>query len=325
MWDGLPHVFTTSYLTTQPTIDFLASVGNYGYEGPLLVSPGRSVGLRMIPTERDLRFAWEEMPQQLLDEQQQKMRDSARTALIGWAKSAREGADYTDNLPLQCLHPVGHFYEIPNLILNGTLGKLLQERPQLKTLLLHNIDTLGANVDPTILGLHRDAGHGLTFEVITRRLEDRGGGLARVDGHSRLVEGLAMPNDEAEFGISYYNSMTTWIDLDQFLQLAGLTREDILAHDEGKLAGALRSLADRLPTYLTIKDVKKRWGHGQEDVFPVTQFEKLWGDLTTLPEANCGFFVVPRLRGQQLKDPAQLDGWLTDGSADHVRGLCDWG
>ena len=321
----LPHVFTTSYLTTQPTNDFLASVGNYGYEGPLLVSPGRSVGLRMIPTERDLRFAWEEMPQQLLDEQQQKMRDSARSALIGWAKSAREGADYTDNLPLQCLHPVGHFYEIPNLILNGTLRNLLQERPQLKTLLLHNIDTLGANVDSTILGLHRDAGHGLTFEMITRRLEDRGGGLARVDGHPRLVEGLAMPNDEAEFEISYYNSMTTWIDLDQFLQLAGLTREDLLAHDEGKLAGALRSLADRLPTYLTIKDVKKRWGHGQEDVFPVTQFEKLWGDLTILPEANCGFFVVPRLRGQQLKDPAQLDGWLTDGSAAYVRGLCDWG
>ena len=39
----------------------------------------------MIPTERDLRFAWEEMPQQVLDEQQQKMRDSAALALIGWA------------------------------------------------------------------------------------------------------------------------------------------------------------------------------------------------------------------------------------------------
>jgi hypothetical protein len=34
--------------------------------------------------------------------------------------------------------------------------------------------------------------------------------------------------------------------------------------------------------------------------------------------------VVPRLRGQQLKDPAQLDGWLRDGSADYVNGLCTW-
>ena len=38
-----------------------------------------------------------------------------------------------------------------------------------------------------------------------------------------------------------------------------------------------------MPTYVTLKDVKKRWGHGQEDVFPVCQFEKLWGDMTALP------------------------------------------
>jgi hypothetical protein len=106
--------------------------------------------------------------------------------------------------------------------------------------------------------------------------------------------------------------------------MVGLTRDDILAEDRRKIGGALRALANRLPTYMTLKDVKKRWGHGQEDVFPVMQFEKLWGDLTTVPEANCGFFVVPRLRGQQLKDPAQLDAWLRDGSAEYVRELCEW-
>ena len=133
-----------------------------------------------------------------------------------------------------------------------------------------------------------------------------------------------MPDEQSEFAPSYYTSMTTWIDLDRFLGLCGLTREQILANETEAIATALRSLAERLPTYITLKDVKKRWGHGQEDVFPVTQFEKLWGDLTLLPEAGAGFFVVPRLRGQQLKDPAQLDGWLRDGSADHVRALCEW-
>lgn len=319
----LPHIFTTSYLTTEPTRDFLKSVSNYHYEGSLLLSPGRSVGMRMIPTERDLRFAWEEMPQQLLDDQQQKVRDSSRASLIEWARQSGETNDYRDNLPAQCLHPTGHFYELPNLLLNGTLKQLLQERPQLRTLMLHNVDTLGADVDPAILGLHRQAGHGLTFEVIPRRLADRGGGLARVDGAPRLVEGLALPNDEVEFSLSYYNSMTTWIDLDQFLGVIGVTRQDILDDDRKKLARAVRALAQRLPTYLTIKEVKKRWGHGQEAVFPVTQFEKLWGDLTLLPEANCGFFVVNRQRGQQLKDPAQLDAWLT-GSAQYVRDLCEW-
>ncbi|MGC6564938.1 MAG: UTP--glucose-1-phosphate uridylyltransferase [Akkermansiaceae bacterium] len=321
---SIPHLFTTSYLTHGPTSDFLDTVDRYQYPGPLHLSPGRSVGLRMIPTERDLRFAWEEMPQQVLDAQQQKMRDSLRTALIGWARNAGEASDYTDNLPLQCLHPVGHFFELPNLLLNGTLASLLKERPQLKTLMLHNIDTLGADVDPALLGHHLQSQAGLTFEVITRRLEDRGGGLASVNGRPRLLEGLAMPREEDEFALSYYNTMTTWIDLDQLLSLFKLTREDILAGDQETISGAIRDVAARLPTYITLKDVKKRWGNGQEDVFPVTQFEKLWSDLTTLTEIESRFLVVPRLRGQQLKDPAQLDAWLRDGSAAHVKSLCEW-
>jgi hypothetical protein len=90
------------------------------------------------------------------------------------------------------------------------------------------------------------------------------------------------------------------------------------------VAAAVRAVAARMPTYITLKDVKKRWGHGQEDVFPVAQFEKLWGDMTSLPEFDCRFVVVPRLRGQNLKDQAQLDGWLRDGSAAYVEALCEW-
>ena len=321
----IPHVFTTSYLTDGPTREFLENYGNYSYPGSLHLSAGRAVGLRMIPSERDLRFAWEEMPQQALDEQQQKMRDSLRTALIGWARGAGEAGDYTGNLPLQCMHPIGHFYELPNLLLNGTLARLLTERPGLKTLMLHNIDTLGADVDPALLGHHLSTGAALTFEVIPRRLEDRGGGLARVNGRPRLLEGLSMPREEVEFQLSFYNSMTTWIDIDRFLALLKLDRAAILAGDTNAIAASIRQLAARLPTYLTLKDVKKRWGNGQEDVFPVTQFEKLWGDLTLLPDIETAYVVVDRLRGQQLKDPAQLDAWFRDGSADHIAKLCGWG
>ncbi len=320
----IPHIFTTSYLTQGPTAEFLARMKHYGYEGPLHLSQGKSVGLRMIPTVRDLRFQWEEMPQQVLDVQQQKVRESLRTALMNWARSTGEAGDYTDNVPLQCLHPVGHFFELPNLLRNGVLAKLLTERPQLRWLMLHNIDTLGASPDAALLGQHIQSGACLTFEVITRRLEDRGGGLARVNGRARLVEGLAMPREEDEFRLSYYNTMTTWIDLDQFLAAMGLTREDIVSGGDAKITAAIRTLAAKLPTYVTVKDVKKRWGHGQEDVFPVAQFEKLWSDLTALPEINTKFVVVPRLRGQQLKDQAQLDGWLRDGSAAYVEGLCEW-
>ncbi len=318
----LPHIVTTSYLTHAPIQQYLEAQGNYGYSGPLLLSPGRAIGLRLIPMVRDLRFAWEEVSHQMLDEQAQKVRDSLHHALIDWAQKAGEGSDYTDNLPYQCIHPVGHWYEIPNMLRNGILAQLLAERPQLKYLMLHNIDTLGADAAPEMLGRHIINGACMTYEVITRRLEDRGGGLARVDGRMRLVEGLAMPREEDEFGLSYYNTLTTWIDIDKLLDVFNLKRSDL--GDDERVTAAIRTVAARMPTYVTLKDVKKRWGHGQEDIFPVAQFEKLWGDMTALPEVDCQFMVVSRMRGQQLKDQAQLDGWLRDGSAAYVDSLCQW-
>ncbi len=317
-----PHVITTGYLTHQPIEAHLAAAANYHYPGLVRLSPGRAVGLRLVPMVRDLRFAWEEMPQQLLDEQAQKVRDSARAALIQWAASAGEASDYTANLPLQCLHPVGHWFEIPNLLRNGVLAGLLDERPGLRHLMLHNIDTLGANLDPACLGAHIALGGALTFEVIHRRIDDHGGGLARVDGRPRLVEGLAMPREEDEGKLSFYNTLTTWIDIDRLLGVFGLHRADL--RDADKVLDGIRRVAARMPAYITLKDVKKRWGHGQEDIFPVAQFEKLWGDMSALPDVACRFLAVPRMRGQQLKDQAQLDGWLRDGSAAHIESLAEW-
>ena len=318
----IPHLFTTSYLTHAPIERLLGAVAGGELDRTVWLSPGRSIGLRLIPTVRDLHFAWEETAQQKLDEQQEKMRESVRAALTAWARTAGEAGDYTDNLPGQCLHPVGHWFEIPNLLKNGVLARLLAARPGLRTLLVHNIDTLGATVDPALLGWFRSAEATLGWEVMARRVEDHGGGLARIDGRLRLVEGLALPREEDEFALSWYSTNTCWVDIDRLLALFALGRGDLA--DAEKTAAAVRALAARMPTYVTLKDVKKRWGYGQEDVYPVAQFEKLWGDMTGLPECASVFAAVPRARGQQLKDQAQLDIWQRDGSAAHIETLGDW-
>jgi hypothetical protein len=137
-----------------------------------------------------------------------------------------------------------------------------------------------------------------------------------------MVEGLALPREEDEFTLSYYSTNSCWVDIDRLLALLGLTRNQLA--DAERTAAAVRGMAARLPTYVTLKDVKKRWGHGQEDVYPVAQFEKLWGDMTALPECAHAFAVVSRSRGQQLKDQAQLDGWARDGSAAQIDALCTW-
>jgi galactokinase/mevalonate kinase-like predicted kinase len=319
----VPHLVSTSYLTDGPIRKHLDLSDRYGYTGPLYLSRGQSIGQRLIPMVRDLAFLWEETPQEMLDVEKQKVREAVRFALMDWARSKGEGGDYEDNLPIQRFHPPGHWYEVPNLLLNGTLAKLLEERPQLETLLLHNIDTLGADLDPAALGHHLKSGNLLTFEVVPRRISDSGGGLARVNGQLRLLEGLAQPREEDELRLRYYNSMTTWIAIDPLLELFGLSRADLSGSRE-KIAEAVRKLGQRMPTYVTIKEVKRRWGHGQEDVFPVAQFEKLWSDMTSLPKVQCGYLAVPRSRGQQLKDPAELDAWVGDGSRDHLLTLCDF-
>jgi hypothetical protein len=325
----VPHVVSTSYLTHPPITAWLEAFKErfptIAENVDLRLSDGRSVGLRLIPTERDLRYAWYEMPQEKLDEQAEKMRDSVRQALMRWAMQNGEGADYRDNLPMQCLHPVGHWYEVPNLFLNGSLHRILKDHPNLRTILLHNIDTLGASLDPTLLGHHLLSGSPLTYEVIQRRFDDVGGGLARVNGSIRLVEGFALPQEEDEFRLSFYNTLTTWIDLDALLEIFNLSRAEIL--DPGSLPGgnlypkiqeSVRTVAARMPTYITLKETKKRWGRGQEDVYPILQFERLWGDmaayLSSKGKTPARFIEVDRLRGQQLKDPAQLDAWSREGS-----------
>ncbi|MCX7846801.1 MAG: UTP--glucose-1-phosphate uridylyltransferase [bacterium] len=317
------HVFTTSFLTHEPLRRELEVTNNYGYEGPVLLSRGQSIAHRVYPMERDLRFLWEELPQQKLDEQAQKVQDNLRAAYIEWTRARGEGDDYVENVAVQRFNPPGHFFEVPNMLRNGTLAAMLRANPGLLHLMVHNADTLGVFLSPIMLGMHHTSGKTINFEVTPRRYEDKGGGLARVNGRVQLVEGLALPREEDEFKLAFYNTLTNWINIDRFLATLGLSRTDVLAAEDdptarAKIHDALHAIEARVPTYVTIKDVKLLWGSGQEDVYPVAQFEKLWGDITWLEEFDCGFFVVERRRGQQLKEPAQLDRWVRDGSRDYV-------
>lgn len=319
----LNHVVTTSFLTHGAIEHHLQQSANDGHDGPVHLSPGQSIAHRLVPMARDLTFLWDEQVHERLDENKQKVREAGRRAILDWARASGEGTDYVDNVPIQRFNPPGHFYEVPNLLRNGVLARLLAATPDLRWLLVHNIDTLGANVDPGVLGLAMESGATLAIEVIPRRVDDRGGGLARVNGRVRLLEGLAQPREDTEFKLRYYNTLTTWVDVDGLLDAFGLRRDELDSEPE-KVAEAVRGMASRVPTYVTIKDVKRRWGHGQEDVFPVAQFEKLWGDLTSLPDLPCSYLAVDRRRGQQLKEAAQLDGWLNDGSCDAIRALCEF-
>jgi hypothetical protein len=137
-----------------------------------------------------------------------------------------------------------------------------------------------------------------------------------------LIEGLALPDEKIEFNLSYYNTNTFWINIEKLLTTFGLSMGDL--NNSDKVRSAISKMASRMPTYVTVKEVKKRWGKGQEDIFPVTQFEKLWGDMTSIPELSCSYIIVSRMRGQQLKEISQLDGWSRDGSKEYIDTICKW-
>jgi UDP-N-acetylglucosamine pyrophosphorylase len=323
----IPHVFTTSYLTHNAIEKYLEKFDCFRYQGKMYLSPAKSIGQRVYPMERDLRFYWEEQLQQKLDDNVQKVQDDVHNALIAWAKQKGEGENYSENRPLLRFNPPGHWYEIPNLLKNGVLAEMLKDNQGLKYLLCHNIDTLGANIEPDLLGMHIKSNQCITFEVTPRRIEDAGGGLAKINGHIQLVEGMSLPKDEDEFKLSYYNTLTNWITIDALLEYFGLDRDIIIEAAEGPdkqkiIIQAIHKVEKRIPAYVTIKNVKYLWGSGQEDVYPVAQFEKLWGDMTGLDDLDVNYVSVPRHRGLQSKEPSLLDMWRNDGSFEYVKSKC---
>jgi galactokinase/mevalonate kinase-like predicted kinase len=326
---SVPHVFTTSYLTHNAISKYLEDFDYFGCRDHVYLSQGKSIGHRVYPVERDLRFYWEEQLQQKMEDNVQKVQDDIHSALIAWAKERGEGEDYRENHPVLRFNPPGHWYEIPNLLKNGVLADLLNRYPDLKYLLCHNIDTLGVSIDPRLLGMHLAKNSCMSFEVTPRRIEDAGGGLAKVNGHIQLIEGLAMPREEDEYNLSYYNTLTNWITIDCMLDFFGLDRDIITdaQRDETKytlVVDAIHAVEKRIPVYVTIKDVRYIWGSGQEDVYPVAQFERLWGDMTGLKDLKVDYVSVSRFRGQQLKEPGLLDAWVHDGSLDYVKDRCSF-
>jgi hypothetical protein len=160
--------------------------------------------------------------------------------------------------------------------------------------------------------------------VIPKKIEDQGGGLAKINGKIVLIEGLALPREEDEFKLTYYNTLSNWITIDSLLEFFKIDRELILRtenkmENQNKIVQAMQNIEKRMPTYVTIKNVRYLWGNGQEDVYPVAQFEKLWGDVSSLNELKVSYVAVPRFRGQQLKEPSQLYSWMVDGSFDYIK------
>jgi galactokinase/mevalonate kinase-like predicted kinase len=320
------HSITTSFLTHRAIRDTLTDREYYNSPGKVYLSPSLSTIQRLYPAEADLREIEKPRLREIRDPEARRVARRRLDRLVKWISRVGPGEEFNLNSSIKRFYPAGHWYEIPNLIRNGILGRMLKDNPNLRYLLVHNADTLGAALDPVILGMHIGTGTPLSFEVLPLLWGDRGGVLARVDGQVRIVEAgaLTRPEDEALF--TYYNSLTTWINIDEFLSCLWLTREDVKRCGDdpdaaGRVEEALYKIEEQIPVYVTMKDVEYIWRPGQAETVPVVQCERLWGDMTGLSDFRSSFIAVTRHRGRQLKDPNTLDNWVRDGSLDYLEAI----
>ncbi len=76
---------------------------------------------------------------------------------------------------------------------SGALTEL--ERAGVRVVLLSNVDNLGADADPLVVGYHLAHGKPVTCEAARTLPGDAGGAPARVGGRLQLVEGFRFPRD----------------------------------------------------------------------------------------------------------------------------------
>ena len=292
-----PIVIMTSHLTHAAVSEWAAGRDH------ISVVCGTRVGRRIVPTTQLLKEYFAQHPIVAYDDQKLRAAEQERAGLLNWALEAGEGTSYYDQSePNQALHPPGHLFEMVSLLRSKTLAS--EAWSKVTTLVWSNCDTLGLSIDREILAWHRESVSWLSFEVCEKLFEDRGGSLAVVDGKRRIVEGLAMPSEAVELGLSYYSTGTCWMQLSGLKDLFKLDSFD----NAEQIEAGVNYVQAQLPAYVTLKEAKRRRNGGQVDILPLAQVEKLWGDVTGIIEAT-NFVCVPHERGAQLKDVAHLEMW----------------
>lgn len=118
------------------------------------------------------------------------------------------GAEHLPDSALYCAP--GHGDALHRLRASGVLRELRQAG--VEHLLVANVDNLGAELDPILLGGHIqavDAGAHMSVEVV-RREGDQGGCVAAVAGRAVIVEGFRLPENTPLDDYPHFNTNTLW-------------------------------------------------------------------------------------------------------------------
>jgi UTP--glucose-1-phosphate uridylyltransferase len=117
------------------------------------------------------------------------------------------------------------------------------------TVMLSNVDNLGARIDPRVLAAHRAGGHPLTVEV-ARSEGDLGGAPVRVNGRPLVVEGFRFPPGFDASALPFFNTNNLVLDVELLERRYPLTWLYVEKDVEGRTAVQLERLVSELSAFV---------------------------------------------------------------------------
>jgi UTP--glucose-1-phosphate uridylyltransferase len=127
---------------------------------------------------------------------------------------------------------------------SGELARL--QRDGVEIVVLSNVDNLGADIDPRIIGYHARSGRSITCEVARTVAGDKGGSPARVDGALQIVEGFRFPRDFDFDRLVYLSTNTFVFSLEVLQREITLPCYHVEKEVDGKTAVQVESIINEL-------------------------------------------------------------------------------
>ena len=179
------------------------------------------------------------------------------------------------------LYSPGHGDFLDAFARSGTLERL--RASGVRTVMVSNVDNLGARIDPAVLGMHLLGRRPVTTEV-ARKAGDIGGAPARVDGRLTLLEAPRFPPGFDQRRISVFNVNTLTCDLDVLERAYDLTWLAVEKTVDGRRALQLEHLYHEITSFVptTYLEVPRSGPRGR--FFPVKTPEDLEAEREPLRE-----------------------------------------
>jgi UTP--glucose-1-phosphate uridylyltransferase len=171
------------------------------------------------------------------------------------------------------LYAPGHG-DFPDALVTSGLAARLAERG-VEHVLLSNIDNLGAELDPVLIGLHLARGRALTAELAPTAPGDVGGAPAFVEGRLEMVEGFRFPPGVDATRLPYLATNTFVISRRLLEARHSLTWFYVEKQVEGRAAVQMERLVNELSRFVETSYVVTPRGGPKGRFFPIKTREDL--------------------------------------------------